>query len=534
MLTPQRRAQMDAVLGKSGTTTTLTPERRAQMDAVLGKNQPSASGFVGNVISSAFNNAKDIGSAIVNTVNPNMEKNTIMNMSKLAQGAGQLLDPTRGNKLVQASNKVTSHILPFMRPFLNPKNENLEQMPKNVGKFYADRYGSLDKIKQTAYNDPVGVGLDVATVATGVGGLAKGGATAAARAGQMGVASNLAKTGSALTKVGTMADPFMMGAKVAAKPFSMMSRPLGKVGSRLSSESILTRGLGNPQRQAKMAQRGTPAPELMKKYNLYDRMPESAGEAVRQVGSTYDDLALNSGRQVQAGAMVKAFNDEIAKLEAGVGGVVSDANKAKIAELIRRRDQLLKAGGGMTDANGQLIASPREIGADTLTRFRREVIDPDIPQSTFNLDARSSGTAQGAKKSRDIIKTQIDQTHPKIAELGLDYGGLKELEKIFEAYQQRVNNRQVFNIHKLGGAGLGGYFGGITGAIGGFMLEQFVNSPEFLKFASKVADKTNKIRPSKVRFSNRSKVKPSNVYSFGKYGRLFSDRSGVDKDINQP
>jgi len=52
MLSPQRRQQMDAVLGRSAPT--LTPQRRQQMDAVLGKQQP---GFgqkllqgVGNVL----------------------------------------------------------------------------------------------------------------------------------------------------------------------------------------------------------------------------------------------------------------------------------------------------------------------------------------------------------------------------------------------------------------------------------------------------------------------------------------------------
>lgn len=451
----------------------------------------TALGFAGNVVKSGATAIKDIGSAIVNVANPNPEKNTAVNMAKLAQGAGQMLDPTKGNKIANFSNKATSYMMPWLSPMLNPKNKNFEQYPKNVWSFYKDRYGSADAIKNTAYNDPVGMGLDIATVATGVGGLAKGGAVAASKAGMSaGVASNMAKAGNTLTKAGMALDPIAMGAKVASKPFSMMKRPLGQVGSRVSSESLLTRGVGNPAQQAKIAQKGTTPGQLMKKYNLYDRSPETVAEASKSVLSQYDDLAMKSGQQVPMGQIIKDFNAQIEKLSKGVGGVVSDADKAKVAELIRRRDQLLQASGGMVDEAGQLISSPLQTGVDTLTSFRRRVIDPDVPQSMFGLDARGSGSARGVKLSRDIIKDVINSTDPRIKQLGLDYGSLKELEKVFESYQRRVGNRQLLNVHKLGSAGLGGLFAGMPGAVIGFMTEQFVNSPEFLKYASKILNKT--------------------------------------------
>lgn len=517
----------------------------------------TALGFAGNVVKSGATAIKDIGSAIVNVANPNPEKNTVFNMAKLAQGAGQMLDPTEGNKIANFSNKATSYMMPWLSPMLNPKNENYENYPKNVWSFYKDRYGSVDAIKNTAYNDPVGMGLDIATVATGVGGLAKGGAVAASKAGMSaGVASNMAKAGNTLTKAGMALDPLVMGTKVAGKSFSMMSRPLGQVGSGLSSESLLTRGVGNPAQQAKIAQKGTTPGQLMKKYNLYDRSPETVAEASKSVLSQYDDLALRSGKKVSMGQIMQAFDAEIERLGKGVNGVVSEADRAKIAELIKRRDMFLEASGatyhspmkapqklallpdGTLQMQNQPIdpaltekfvsSVPIEVGTDTLTNFRRNVIDPDVPQSMFGLDARGSGSARGVKLSRDIIKDVINSTDPRIKQLGLDYGSLKELEKVFESYQRRVGNRQLLNVHKLGSAGLGGLFAGMPGAVIGFMTEQFVNSPEFLKYASKIVSKGENLKTPKI---NKSLLQiPKQTYLFGRAGRLFNtDRSGIDK-----
>lgn len=702
MLTPQRRAQMDAVVGKTNTTTSLTPERRAQMDAVLGRNKPSASGFAGNVISSAFNNAKDIGSAILNVANPNPEKNTIMNMSNLAQGTGQLLDPTKGNKLVQASNKITSHILPFMRPFLNPKNKNLEQMPKNVGQFYADRYGSPERIRQTVYSDPVGVGLDVATVATGVGGLAKGGASAAARAGQMGVASNLAKTGSALTKVGTMADPFMMGAKVAAKPFSMAGKPLvNRMSSRLNSQKLVTQGLGNPSKQTAQTFKRTPVSYLTEKYNLYDRSPVTASNAKSSVLSQYDELALQSGKTTPLQAIIEPLNKRIKELSSG-DHIYMESSKRELAELLKRRQDLYgrfskpgtrtetlqpptakpptsplsalkqearkyksaeefadkklirvyhgadkrniealnndfkiltpeeklkypSTGGGniglstTTDINtakqysqalgnadvGEFYLSPKakilktkeyiddvytaqdvenlqkqgydaimstadesevrilsnknvltksqltdlynqsttpkgkvkvetptqrtfsftnlnpDVGIDEVTLFRKK-LDKDISKNTSNLDAMAQGKEAGTKAVRDSMRDVINSSDPRIKQLGLDYGGLKELEKIFEAYTKRRENRQLVGLPKLLSGGAGGVIGGFQGFVGGVLMESFLNSPEFSAFVYKTMKKRESSKLPKV--DQRIKQAPRETYLFGRAGRMFTDR----------
>ncbi len=261
-------------------------------------------------------------------------------------------------------------------------------------------------------------------------------------------------------------------------------------------------------------------------YDLYNRSPESAASAKRGIMRKYDDLALNSGNQVQMGQLIMRFNDEIRKLQSGVGGVVSDANQAKIVELMKRRDQLLQAAGGAVD-NGQLLSSPIQVGADTLTNFRRNVIDPDVPQSMYNLDARGSGAAQGVKQARDIVKSGIDSTDTRLAKLGKDYGMAKSIEKILTNSEARGNNRQVFNFTKLGGAGLGGIVAGTPAAIGGFAVETAVNHPKFIAGASKaMRSGASALRNPKIgQFSDRMGRITTPMYSYSKAGRMVNNAS---------
>lgn len=473
---------------------------QAEYDQKYGKK--TLGGFAGNVLKSGGKLIGDTVGAVANIFNPNMEQNTVANLGKLAVGTAQYLDPTQ--KL----------------------GTQFEDRAKAVGNFYKDRYGGLDKIKNTLYNDPVGAVADVAAVATGVGGAVRGGVSAGSKLGLVSKTGNLAKAGKVMTNVGRQADPLIMagkGAKVAGG--KLFSRVKPAVIAR--ADDMVTAGIGNPVRQANASQKaGRSVASFIDEYDLYDRSPETAGRVKSDILAKYDDLALRSGKSVQTGQLIKAFNDEIEKLQKGVGGVVSDANQAKIVELMRRRDQLLQAGGGAV-VDGQLVSSPLSIGVDTLTNFRRNVIDPDVPQSMFNLDARGSGTAQGAKQSRNIIKAGIDSTDPQLAKLGLDYGMAKELEKILTSAEARGKNRQLFNFTKLGGAGVGGLVSGAPGVIFGFTVEQIVNNPNFIKYASKGLKRAMNAQLPK----NAGKV-GSGVYQTGRAGRTLTSSQMLPKSTS--
>ncbi len=427
-------------------------------------------GFLKNTAKSAGRLVTDTGSAIVNIVNPDMEKNTVANLSKLAVGAGQLLIPGE---------------------------QGQEDKARAVGNFYKDRYGGWDKIGNTLYNDPVGVVADVATVATGAGGALRGAGAAATKLGSVSRAGQLTRAGATLSKLGNAIDPLLASTKLAGSGVRAAGSKLSST-ARTLAEDLPTRGLGNPGAQAKAKiKAGQSTSEFMRRYNWYDRSSDSVESITKDLSKKYDDKALRSGTSVQTGQIVTQIDAAIEKLQQGVNGVISDSDVKAIEELTRRKQQLLQAIGGEFK-DGVQTSSPVQAKTSDLTRYRREVIDKDIPQSTYNLDAQASGTVRGTKTMRDFLRKSINSTDPELERIGLDIGQGKALEKVAKGYESRAANRQLFNFTKLGSAGIGSVLAGVPGVVGGFIAEQLVNSPQFLKIASntlnKLADKLPQVK----------------------------------------
>jgi len=604
-------------------------------------DKKTAGGFIGNVIKSGGKLIGDTATGIANVFNPNMEKNTIANIDRLAQGAMQKLDPTEGNKIANTFNKVNKASMAMFaapvlltkqgRSFFNPTNQSYEPVVNAVGDFYKQRYGDVQNVANTAYNDPVGMAADAAMLAMGIGGALKGGAALAGN-------SELARAGETASRIGMAADPIMATTKAAG---SAGSKLFSRIKPALSNraESMVTAGIGNPVAQAKAAEKANRSvSSFIKEYNLFDRSPETAKQIVKAIGEKFDAAAMQSGKKMSTGQIVKAFDDKIAELSRGTGGVIADNTKQMIAELERRKqmfldsvvkkeqqlfsrptsqadpisslqaeakkyksaeefvqkvmnesnigqqgklqeipinkisgtdypelDSALKSGkklsidevtniikptddykvgqqvkypievranndgtyslsagnhrlaqklingessvfasvqnvpgastkSQLTDIYNQAttpktqsitsLSSPLDVGLDTVTDFRRRVIDPDVPKTEFGLSPKETGTAGGVKGSRDILRSESIKVAPELEKLGLDYGMAKELEKILKSSEARKYNRQLFNFTKLGGAGVGGLISGAPGVIAGFTLEQIVNSPWFIANAS--------------------------------------------------
>jgi hypothetical protein len=99
-----------------------------------------------------------------------------------------------------------------------------------AGQALKERYGSVDAIKKTAYEDPVGVAADVSAVASGVSGLARGAASVGRVAGLGRTANALTKTADVAKTVSKFTDPMNAVAKVAA--------PVAKVAGKVGSETL--------------------------------------------------------------------------------------------------------------------------------------------------------------------------------------------------------------------------------------------------------------------------------------------------------
>lgn len=104
-----------------------------------------------------------------------------------------------------------------------------------VGKFYADRYGSAEGFKQAVAKDPAGVMLDLASIFT------LGGGTMARIGGLTGVPA-LTRGGQVVSQVGRAIDPIALTAKGAIRAVHVTGRGLanviGGLGTHTGPESI--------------------------------------------------------------------------------------------------------------------------------------------------------------------------------------------------------------------------------------------------------------------------------------------------------
>ena len=318
------------------------------------------------------------------------------------------------------------------------------------------------RAKDRAYEKPVTTALDLIPL---VGAGKK----------MLGIGNNLDDAARASSVVDDVGRPPPGGGVIddVAKP-SFRQRLANK------ADDVTTKGIGNPAKQRNLkSQTGRSVGSFIDEYDLYDRSPSTAKAVKRGIGSQFDDAARQSNKTTATQNVIKAFDDKIDEISQGSrGGVVADKTMKTIEELQRRKQMFV-----------DYIGDNQSVSLDDLTEFRRNIIDPDVPKSQFGLSPQQAGSGAGVKKSRDLIRETTIDIAPELEKLGMDYKMAIGVEKILESHVARLNNRQLLNFTKLGSAGVGAFLKGIPGAAGGFLMEQFVNSPMFVKVISKTLRK---------------------------------------------
>ena len=170
---------------------------------VGGNSQESGGSFLGemasNIPSSGMQFAKDI------TYPVRHPAQTVEGLTKLAVGGIQKAVP--GD----------------WRP--SPESDRTQHADA-VGQFFAERYGGMDKVKETLKNDPVGFAADISAILTG------GGLAAAKVGGKVGA------VGSKVANAGMNIDPLIAGGKAVGK----VSGGVGKVASEVAGRLTGTGG----------------------------------------------------------------------------------------------------------------------------------------------------------------------------------------------------------------------------------------------------------------------------------------------------
>lgn len=475
MLSPEKRKQMDMVLGKTQpsniqTTTQpsrLSPERRKQMDMVLGKTQQtmpttpqnaSTGNYFQDVAKNIVPSAKRFVGDIANVVTNPLE--TAKTLGKTALGTAQLLVPGE---------------------------QQYEAYPKEIGKFYKQRYGGLENIKETFRTDPVGVLADISTIASAGSGTLRAGSKVTSAAGKASTAEKLSQVARGLETIESTADPLRIATRAtgfAIKPIFNKVTPKIRETLAETSRSTITAGLGNPQKLGQAISKiDEPLVSFWDRNNLWSRDPEIAQDAINAVDEAYKGT-VKKGETANISDVVNAYDNLKSKYtEDAKRG--SDTAQEIINRIEERKQKFVDS-----------VASTGEVQTPTVTSQellkQKQAVQRDVPSSKFQQFTPLTAKQEADKAIGVILREELEKASPGTKKLGREESALIGIQEVFSKYENRANARQTLNFTKLGGASVGAILKGIPGAIGGIVLESIVNSPQGTKIIAKTLNTLSK------------------------------------------
>ncbi|MBI2640728.1 MAG: hypothetical protein HYW91_02495 [Candidatus Sungbacteria bacterium] len=300
---------------------------------------------------------------------------------------------------------------------LIPGEQKHEKAADAVGQFFKERYGGVEAIKKTLYEDPVGALADISTLFTGGGALAT-------KAGQLSKVSKLAKAGRIASRAGEIVEPTGIGVKA----LKAVASPPTRLAGRIAGETLgFTTGAGYGA--VKEALRN-PSPEFTAALR-----GEVSGENV--LSSARD--ALESMRQ-QRGT---AYQKELA-------GIAKQKGSLDISSLQKKLDQQLKAFNvkrspdGSFDFSRSVIVDKAEANRVTeivdtiknwgLQKGDRTATGLDLLKRRLDDFYSPSGQARALVSSlRNTVKDILTKNVPGYYTMTADYAKstdiIKEVEK---------------------------------------------------------------------------------------------------------
>lgn len=358
----------------------------------------SVTGFIKNVIGSGARTVGDIGSAIVNVVNPDLEKNTLANAAKLGLGTIELAIPGE---------------------------QGLEKYPKAVGEFYKNRYGSLKNIGETLYNDPVGALLDASVVAD-LGGSALG------KVGELSKIDKLVQAGKTAKGVGEIIDPLRLATKGVGKvvnpqieKLASKTEDLGKVTRQGVSKIYMPASVYGAGKEAKVA-------EALDRYGAVGSAQakyEKLQPIIEDIGTKIDDALMKNPVPIEK-------------------SVVESAIKDNLASTIRTSDLTMPQAQKMVD---KYLSDLTEIPVEKMTSQDlfplKQIVNGDTTRIYDKLDR---GIALTPKEQviltvRDTLDQIIAKTNPEVKAL------TKDQSYIYDAVDSLNRSRKTTPTMRIAG-----------------------------------------------------------------------------------
>ncbi|RLC13973.1 MAG: hypothetical protein DRI24_14530 [Deltaproteobacteria bacterium] len=352
--------------------------------------------MVTNVPSSAYGLGEDIMKALLSP-------------KKSALAVGALMQST-ANKMGRFAAEVVQGV------DIEPMPEHSEAAADAVGAEMVNRYGSIDALKRTAMEDPVGMGFDL----SGAGGVLRQGAR---------TAGNVAKAATkAAIPEGVPRKLYDSSAKFST---TLSQADRGKLIDTALKEGILPSGKG-----------------VVKVQNRIDIL-----------NTQLDDLVVNSGGKVPVNAIFQHLSD----LRRTKGGVRlgSESDLAAIDKIAGQFHESLK---------GKKYVTPEELQFFKTQAYKDINWDAKRMTGTPIKEETYKALARGAK---DAIVKELPEAEAINKALGDLYG----LQPHLSRAAGRIDNRNLMSINAPLRASAGAQMAGIEGGVMG-LLSSFATSPK--------------------------------------------------------
>ena len=267
----------------------------------LGFSAPKTlGGFGRNIVKSTGNLIGNTVGGLVNIVNPNLEENTIAQLGRLALG-------------------IVDSVM--------PGEQGNEQYAQALGQYFADRYGGIDNVMETFYNDPAGFIDDASMVITA-------GGSAVSKVGKLGGLNKVASIGQDVARFGNMIDPAMLPARGMGYAGKKIAGAIGteKIGNKLiqAGQDYSKRGYGQPVTINKFEKKFRPVSEIISEYGLYGKNTDKLMNKIDEIQTMFDDIAVRSGKTISANDLLDIISSKIDELRSS--GFTEDTTVANQIE----------------------------------------------------------------------------------------------------------------------------------------------------------------------------------------------------------
>ena len=390
---------------------------------------------LGNLPRSSYELGKNVVQAVTSPIE------TTKAIGGLVQGAGAkvgeaVLENTDfGQSLLQKAKErgVAVETDATTGKLITKPTPELEQF-NSVLKFFGDRYGSIDKFKETAIEDPAGVLADLATVMTG-------GGAALSKAGQISKVAPISKAGEVMSATAQSIEPIAATTKMIGKTVGAPVKVVGSIlpdGKNLQAGEIvkaLELTQGDLQKITKSS--GNNASDFIAQRNLIRNTPDETVFALKDVKDS----------------TMKLVRDEIAKVSKTYSQKDIPTIKSGMEVILKGVDET----PGLEDVAGEIrgLLSKENYTLSDIQRAK-ELIDQNSDIYSKFGDVKASSQSRGLdnirKDIRSFIEKEVDTAtggQTNIRQLNNDVQTAKEISDAIINRQQRALTRQNVSLSDM-------------------------------------------------------------------------------------